>query len=761
MVRTRDWGHWGRLSVRSIKSFAALAILLTSFAAPAYATEQYPHPFQNPSLSVEARIDNVLSLMTRQEKMDFLGKSLNLPRLGIHGSADVASPPGSNGQLEGLHGVALGGPGNWGKKSPGAPGEHGGVSSIATTQFPQASGLGATWDPALLQQVAAEEGYEARYIFQRYDRGGLILRAPNADLARDPRWGRSEESFGEDPYFVGRMSTAFVKGLQGDRPKHWLTASLLKHFMANSNEDDRSGSSSNFDPRLLHEYYSFPFRMAIEQGGSHAYMASYNAVNGIPMTASPLLQELTVKLWGFDGMIDTDRTAVTYMVTRHKYFPDMEAAVAGAMHAGINQFLDEYAEPLGAALQKNLLTEAELDRSLRGVFRVLIHLGVLDPPARVPYTRIGKDAEQSPWDCAATGELALRATRESIVLLKNLPSGDSPPLLPLDAAKLKSIAVVGPRADEVDSDFYGGTPPFAITPLQGIKQRAGGNVDVRYSAAGDAAVQMARTADIAIVLIGNHPTCGAAFGHCPNPTEGKEAVDRKLIDLDPEQQRLVQDVYAANPRTAVVLISGFPYAVGWAEEHVPALVHMAHSSEQEGRALAEVLFGDYNPAGRLSVTWPQSLDQVPPMMDYDIHKGRTYMYFKGQPLYAFGYGLSYTTFEYSGLRVSSEKLPASDAVTVSIKVANTGKRAGDEVVQLYVQHLDSKVDRPREELKGFERVALRAGEVRNVRFRLEARDLAYWDVQRQAWTIEHDRVRVMIGSSSSDIKAQKVVAVTQ
>jgi beta-glucosidase len=744
-----------------MKSFGALAILLTGFAVISPASGQSPYAFQNPSLSVEERIDNVLSLMTRQEKMDFLGKSLNLPRLGIHGSGTEASPPGSGGQLEGLHGIALGGPGNWGRKSPGGPGEHGGVSTIATTQFPQASGLGETWDPALLQQVAAEEAYEARYIFQSYDRGGLILRAPNADLARDPRWGRSEESFGEDPNFVGSMSAAFVKGLQGDNPRYWLTAAMLKHFMANSNEDDRSGSSSNFDPRLLHEYYSFPFRMAIEQGGARAYMASYNAVNGIPMTASPLLQELTMKRWGFDGMIDTDRTAVTYMVTQHKYFPDMEAAVAGAVHAGINQFLDTYEPALGAALQKNLLTEADIDRNLRGVFRVLIHLGVLDPAALVSYTRIGKDGGPAPWDSPASQELALRATRESIVLLKNQRSGDSPLLLSLDAARLKSIAVVGPRADEVDSDFYGGTPPIAITPLQGITHRAGGNIDVRYSAAHDAAVELARTADVAIVLIGSHPTCGAPFGKCPNPTEGKEAVDRRQINLDPEQQRLVQDVYAANPRTVVVLVTGFPYTIGWTQEHVPAIVHMAHSSEQEGRALADVLFGDYNPAGRLSVTWPQAIEQVPPMMDYDIRHGRTYMYFKGTPLYAFGYGLSYTTFRYSDMQVSSGKLAQSGEITVSVKVANTGNRAGDEVVQMYVQHLGSKVDRPREELRAFERVSVGAGEVKDVRFRLQAKDLACWDERRHEWTIEHDRVRVMIGRSSDDIQVQKVVTVTR
>jgi beta-glucosidase len=739
-------------------------LLLTRVAgpAPALADEHYTHPFQNPALPVEARIDNVLSLLTLPEKMEFLGESLNLPRLGIHGSGSVASQPGSNGQLEGLHGIALGGPGNWGRKSPGGPGEQGGVVSITTTQFPQASGLGETWDPALLQQVARQEGYEARYIFQRYDRGGLILRAPNADLARDPRWGRSEESFGEDPYLVAVMATAFAKGLQSEASGYWLTASLLKHFMANSNEDNRDGSSSNFDGRLLHEYYSYPFGVAIQQGGADAYMASYNAVNGIPMTASPLLRELTMKWWGFDGLIDTDRTAVTYMVTQHHYFPDMESAVAGAIHAGVNQFLDKYQPALRTALDSNRITEADLDSNLRGVFRVLIHLGLLDPPGRVPYARIGTGEEEAPWDSDAARELALRVTRESVVLLKNHSPGSpgARPLLPLEAAKLKSIAVVGPRANEVNGDFYGGTPPFAITPLQGITQRVGAAVDVRYSAEHDAAVAMAKSADVAVVVVGSHPTCEAPFGHCPDPTLGKEAVDRKQISLDPEQQRLIRDVYSANPRTVVVLVTGFPYSIDWAQEHVPAIVHMAHSSEQEGRALAEVIFGDADPAGRLAVTWPRSLDQVPALMDYNIRDGRTFMYFKGKPLYVFGQGLSYTTFGYSGLRVSSARLPESAEVAVSVRVSNTGKRAGDEVVQMYVQHLGSKVPRPAQELKGFERVYLQAGETRTVELRLRARDLAYWDELGHDWVVEHDRVRVRIGSSSDDIKSEQVINVT-
>lgn len=736
---------------------AALAFLVLAWMNPAWSQQQYP--FRNPALPTEERITNVLSLMTLQEKIDLLGTSLNVERLGIHAQGSVATIPGSGGQFEGLHGVAVGGPANWGRRSPGGTGEHGGESTIATTQFPQPAGLGETWDPALVQQAGAEEGKEVRFVFQSYDRGGLLVRAPNADLARDPRWGRSEESYGEDPFLTGTMATAYVRGLQGSDPKYWLSISLVKHFLANSNEDNRSASSSNFDDRLLHEYYAAPFRMTVEDGKANAIMASYNAVNGTPMTASPLLKTLLVKQWGFNGLIDTDRGALTYMVNRHKFFPDMEHSVAGAIHAGINQFLNPYVEPLRAAMTDKLVTEADLDENLRGVFRVLIRAGLLDPPAQVKYASIKASNQPAPWDAPEVKDLVLRTTRESIVLLKNDAIDSKGPLLPLKASDLKSIAVIGPRANEVDADFYGGTPPFTITPVAGIQSEAGSGVSVRVSAKADEAVALAKASDVAIVVVGNDPVCGENFGKCSDRTEGKEAIDRKEITLNPEQETLIQNVFAANPRTIVVLVSGFPYAINWAQEHVPAIVHMAHSSEEEGRALADVLFGKYNPAGRLVVTWPSSLAQLPPMMDYNLRDGRTYMYAKEKPLYPFGFGLSYTKFRYSNLRLGSSTLKPTGEVTATVDVENTGDRAGDEVVQLYVTHQRSSVPRPQEELKGFQRITLRPRERRTVEFHVRAKDLAYWDEKLPGWRVESDGVEVLVGRSSSDIRLRKVLAV--
>lgn len=730
--------------------------LILSLCIPAlcFGQKQTKYPFQNPNLPTEQRIDNLLSLMTLQEKIDALSTDPDIPRLRVHGS----------GHIEGLHGVALGGPGGWGRIFPhgskrDAPGIKPLNEPLETTQFPQAVGLGETWDPTLLRKVATEEGYEARYIFQSSGRGGIVVRAPNLNLERDPRWGRSEESLGEDPFLVGTMGTAIVEGLQGNDHRYWQTASLLKHFVAYSNETNRGGSSSNFDARLLHEYYTLAFRMAIEQGHANAYMTSYNAVNGIPMTANPMLRNLTMNKWGFNGIICTDAGALTFMVTAHKYCPNMDGAAAAAIHAGINQFLDKYRPGMEGALSKKLITEADLDKNLRGVYRVMIRLGLLDPPSLVPFTTIKAQANiPPPWQRESTKQLALHVTEESIVLLKN--SGHQ---LPLNLSKLTSIAVIGPRADEVDLDWYSGTPPFTITPLQGIRSYVGSATKIHFAANNDkgAAVEAARSSNIAIVFVGNQPTCGMGWGHCPDPTEGKEAFDRKSIDMNSEQEKLVEDVYAANHHTIVVLVSSFPYTINWEQAHVPAILHMAHNSEVEGVAIARALFGQYDPGGRLVVTWPKSMDQLPPLMDYNIRDGRTYMYFKGSPLYPFGYGLSYTKFKYSDFHIDNSSLPAGGQTIISAKVTNSGSMPGDEVVQLYVQYPNSKVSRPRMQLVGFQRVHLDAGDSQIVRIPLKAKTIAYWDTQENRFVIEPGTIKLLLGSSSANIRLTHSLTVTE
>jgi beta-glucosidase len=719
-----------------------LGLLVLGFV-PAVA-QRSPEPFRDPSLPMEKRIDNLLSQMTLDEKIDCLGTRTGVPRLGVP----------NFGSSEGIHGVVQR------ESRPGRP-------MITTTQFPQPPGMGESWDPELVRQAGGVEGYEARFITQteKYNRQILMLWGPQADLARDPRWGRSEEVYGEDPFFNGTMVVAFTKGLQGDDPKYWQSAALLKHFLANSNENFRTSSSSDFDQRLFWEYYSVPFRMGFLEGGAKGVMASYNAWNGTPMAINPILKSIVQKEWGVD-VLSSDGGAVKLLVTSHKRFANQQQAVVACLKAGINQFLDTYKDETKAAVKDGLVSEREIDDLLRPKFRVTIRLGLLDPPEMVPYAKI-KD-EPEPWNTEKDKVVSEKIALESVVLLKNADS-----FLPLKKDSIKSIAVIGPLADSIHWDWYGGTPPHAITPLQGIKDEVGPGVTVKYATdeIGNAAVNAAKSSDVAVVVVGNDPTCGPDMAHdwhntdydgggtlpCTVPSDGREGRDRESITL--AQEQLVKQVYAVNPKTVVILVSSFPFAINWSQANVPAILHMAHSSQDEGMALAKVLFGEYNPGGRLVTTWPKSVDQLPSMMDYDIRHGRTYMYFKGEPLYPFGYGLSYTTFAYANLKTSSKELASDGSVTVSVDVTNTGSQAGDEVVQLYVKHLKSKVERPGEELKGFQRVTLKPNETKTVQIPLKASTLAYWDEKQARFKVEAEPVSVMVGSSSKDIKLTTEVRV--
>jgi len=707
--------------------------LITCLLIIESASAQYKYPFQNPALSTEERITNLLSLMTPEEKVNCLSTNPTVARLGVKGT----------GHVEGLHGLAMGLEGNWGRKTP-----------VPTTIFPQSIGMAETWDPELLKQAAAIEAYETRYMFQseKYHKGGLVVRAPNADIGRDPRWGRTEECYGEDAFFNGTMAVAYIKGLQGDDPKYWTTAALMKHFLANSNENSRDSSSSNFDERLLREYYSVPFRMGVELGGSRAYMASYNAVNGVPQTVSPMLKNMTVNEWGQNGIICTDGGAYRMLVNSHHYYPTAAEAAAGCIKAGINQFLDNYKAGVNEALQKKLISEADLDANLRGVFGVMIKLGQLDPPEMVPYAAIGKEPE--PWLSQKNRDFVRLITQKSIVLLKNDKN-----LLPLDKSKLKSIAVVGPRSAEVLQDWYSGVPPYSVSILEGVKNKVGANAIVSHTTNDNLALSMAKSAETVVVCVGNNPTGNLGWKKVDGPTEGREAVDRQSISLDSAQEALVKNLYKVNPNIILVLVSNFPYAIKWEQQNIPAIIHLTHCSQEQGNALADALCGDINPGGHLVQTWPDSLVQLPPMMDYDIRHGRTYMYIKGKPLYPFGYGLSYTTFQYSKLKTSADKLDKNGELTVTIDVKNTGNRTGDEVVQLYVSHLKSKVERPAKELKGFKRITLKAGETQTVSLKLPASSLAYWDVTKKGFVVEKDNIEVMVGSSSADVKAEKMITI--
>ncbi len=715
------------------KNFLILVFILLQLAGSAQS-----YPFQDIHLTEDARIRNLISLLTTDEKINCLSPLISVPRLGIKGTHPV----------EGLHGLAYSGPANWAVKGP---------KASPTTTFPQAIGLAEMWDPEMTQKVADWEATESRYLAQNKNFGisGLIVFAPNADLGRDIRWGRTEECYGEDPFLTGTLVTAFVKGLQGNNPVYWKTASLMKHFLANSNENNRAYNSSDFDERLFREYYSYGFYKGVTEGGSQAFMTAYNKYNGIPCIVNPVLRNVVMKDWGFRGIIATDGGAFKQLVSTHAYYSSLTLAAAACIKAGITMFLDDYKSSVKAALDQNLITEKDIEQAIYGNFRVLLKLGLLDNSSQNPNSEIGISDTIAPWTRKEAGELVRKATEKSIVMLKN-----DDMILPLKLEKIKSIAVIGPSANSVISDWYSGTPPYRVTILQGIKNEAGDKVQVRFTSGNkaDSAVIAARESDVAIVCIGNHPLShGLSWGQNYVPSDGREEIDRQAITT--EQEDLVKLVLAANPRTILVMVSSFPYAINWSKENVPAILHVSQSSQEMGNAMADILFGKVSPAGRLVQTWVSSIDQLPPILDYNIRHGRTYMYMINKSLFPFGYGLTYTNFVYSDLQTGESYLKNNELVNITFKLRNAGNFDSDEVTQLYVSFPDSKVDRPVIALKGFKRVLVHKGETVQVSIPLKASDLTYWDVEKQKFVLEPGRVRYFIGSSSEDSKLQGEVMV--
>ena len=414
------------------------------------------------------------------------------------------------------------------------------------------------------------------------------------------------------------------------------------------------------------------------------------------------------------------------------------------------QFLDVYKPYIEEALEKGLLTEKDIDKAIRGNLYVALRLGLLDgKDSADPYKNIGTiPNEVPPYEREEAKQLAREVTAKSVVLLKN-----SKNLLPLNASKLKKIAVIGPYADKIVQDWYSGTPAYEITILEGIRNAVkDGQTEVIYATnnAIDEAVNAAREADVAVVCVGNHPYgTRPDWFFCPVPSDGREAVDRKSLMLPDED--LLKQVYKANPNTILVLVSSFPYTINWSQENLPAILHITHCSQEQGNGLADVLFGKVNPSGHTTQTWVKDITDLPDMMDYDIRNGRTYMYYKDDVLYPFGYGLSYTTFDYQQIKsVKQDK----DKVTVTVLVKNSGSRDGEEVVQLYASYPESKVERPMKQLRAFSKVPIAAGDTKEVVLDIPKEDFAYWDEIQDKFVVEPGKVKLLIGASSADIRLE-------
>jgi beta-glucosidase len=694
----------------------SLSICLCSASAQDAARPAY----LDPSKPMEQRVNDLLGRLTLEEKAQQLNHlNTGVPRLGI---------PAWGLWNQTLHGV-------WSKQP--------------TTLFPAPIAMGATWDPALVHTITNAMSDEARALYNAGADGprakmGLVYRSPVINISRDPRWGRIQEVFSEDPYLTGRMGVAYIKGLQGDDPHYLKVAATVKHFAVNNVETNRKSLSASVDERNLMEFWLPHWKAAIIEGHAQSVMASYNAINGAPDAINKyLLTDILRGQWKFDGFVTDDLGGVNLLVAGHHYTEDPVVATALAIKAGCDSDDIQYETNIPLAVKRGLLTMADVDRALGRVLRVGFRLGVYDPPEGNPYSKITTSVVRSPEHL----QLSLQTALESMTLLSNHND-----FLPLDKKTLKSVAVIGPAGDTgYETGNYYGTPARKVGPLQGLKEALGPSVNVQYEqgagfveipdpAAIARAADLARKSDVAILFLGTSLK-----------VEG-ESRDRRNLDLPGAQEQLLEAVYAANPKTVLVLMHAGPLAVTWANDHLPAILDAWYPGEDGGTAIAQVLLGDYNPGGHIPYTVYASLDGVPPQNEYDVTKGFTYLYFKGVPLYPFGYGLSYTQFTYSNLKLSQTATHATGQVTVTFDLQNSGKRKGAEVAQLYVHQQKSNVVQPIKSLRGFQRVELEPGETKHISLDLPASQLSYYDVVTKKFIVAPGMFDVLIGSSAEDIR---------
>jgi beta-glucosidase len=672
-------------------------------------------PYQNPKLPVNERVNDLISRMTMAEKISQLGS--RTPAIGRFGIAEY------NYWNEALHGV---------------------VDTGKTTSFPQAIALSSTWNRDLIFEVANAISDEARVVGRLHGKG-LTYWCPVINMSRDPRWGRAEETYGEDPYLTGEIATSFIRGMQGNDSRYLKTVATVKHFACNNVDVNRHSISSDVDERSLMEYYLPAFKKCVTRSGVYSVMNTYNAVNGVPGPVNRrLLTNILRNEWGFDGFVVSDCDAVNDVFSGHHYVQTAPEATALSMHSGTDLNCGyTYQYYMNSVLESGLLAPEEIDTALSRVLKSRFLLGEFDPPGMVPYSSIPDSA----LDSQQHRDLALTAAREAIVLLKNRDA-----ILPLNRDSLTRIAVIGPNADWVQLGGYSGTPAVWVPPLHGIIKRfAGPGKRVDYSLGcslyGPAdstlmseAETAAKNADVAVVV------CGTDLQWAV------EEKDRVTLDLPGVQDTLIKRVLAANPRTVIVIVSGFPFSLNQLADSVPGIIMAWYDGQAQGLAIADVLFGDYNPGGKLTSTWYKSVSDLPPMDHYDIKENRTYQYFSGTPLYPFGYGLSYTTFQYSHLVTSSPSMNPADSVKVTATVKNSGKVAGDEVVQLYIRHTGSSFTRPLKELKGFQKVSLQPGDSSVVTFWLGYGELAFYDEGSKSFAVDSDTIELMIASSSEDVR---------
>lgn len=836
--------------------------LLWAVAMAATTATAQTEAYKDASLSFHERAKDLVSRMTLDEKINQVGhRTLDITRLGVKGY---------NYWNEALHGVAR--------------------SGVATS-FPSSRAMSSTWNLDLIFKCAEATANEARW-YNKNKGKGLIYWCPTINMSRDPRWGRDEENYGEDPYLTGRIAVEYIKGMQGNDEKYFKTIATAKHFAANNFEGGRHNTSSNMDMRNLREYYLPAFEMAVKEGNVRSIMSAYNRLNEIPCCANKeLLIDILRTEWGFNGFVVSDCDALDdiWMSNKHGYVATGEEASALSMKNGEDLNCGEtFQEYCKSAINKGLMTEADIDSALVRVFEARFSVGEFD--SNNPFANAG----DGKLECDEHRALALQASREAIVLLKNQDN-----TLPLDASKINKIAVIGPYGNAIQLGGYSGTPTYQKTILSAVadavgydisssstieaekfdSKKAKGDVDnagigniqngdifiynnvdfgngkskLDYSYAGrygnrqltiridnatsgqivyqetlpatannwttfktksiDLSEEVkAITGKHTVYLIFNKlasaddgnkyiinidwfkfynegdssPTAlgnkvmyaqGCDVGGTKNQTLFDEAVamakeadyvilalgtdlntsdeshDRKSLNLPGAQQQLLETVYAANKKTIAVLVTCSSLTINWAQENIPAIMSAWYDGQEQGQAISDVIFGNYNPGGKLTTTWYNSVSDLPSdLTNYDIRGAKyTYMYHDKTPLYPFGFGISYTTYNYSNLKVSKQSLAAGEEITVSADITNTGKHAGAEIVQLYV-HVNSSIERPIKQLVGFARVELEAGETKTVSIPVKHEQLSYYNETTHTFDVEQGAVDILVGASSADIR---------
>ncbi len=828
-----------------------LPLLLLSLSFSAFCQEIW----KDETKSFEERTDDLISKMTIDEKIDLLRSiSPKNDRLGIdrfyHGN-------------EALHGVVR--PGRF-------------------TVFPQAIGLASMWDDELLYQISTAISDEARGRWNELEEGKkqynlyadlLTFWSPTINMARDPRWGRTPETYGEDPFLSGVLGTAFVKGLQGNDKKYIKVVSTPKHFACNNEEHNRFSCNAEISEKQLREYYLPAYEMCVKDGKAEAIMASYTSINGIPSCCNPwLLNKVLREDWGFNGYVVSDCGGVGHIIHSHKFVKSPETAAMLAIKAGLDLECGDYIyiQPLKKAYEMGMVSEDDINLAAKRLLLSRMKLGLFDSDRNNPYRHI----DPSVVGCEKHQALALESARKSIVLLKNENR-----ILPINN-KIKSIAVVGNNAAHCEFGDYSGTPTVEpVSVLKGIQEIAGKNVKINYAEWKSASDEtdfveakyfpdglnakyysglnfdeliFERDEPYIYFEPGNqapHPSIpvdhmsaiwsgklipdvtgdyifkinvtgseigfyingekinkdGVSYKNMPvrleagksydmmvkyrlqrdigavvslkwkkpdskkkyifedacnvasnsdivvavmgiNKNYEQEGRDRSYLTLPEEQIDFLKAIYSVNRNVVLVLVSGSSMAINWEQDNLPAIVDAWYGGEFGGKAVAEVLFGKYNPAGRLPLTFYKDMAQLPPFDDYDITKGRTYKYFNGEPLYPFGFGLSYTSFDYSNLVVNEKE----SSIEVNFKVRNSGKVSGDEVPQVYVRIKDYEGESPIKELKGFKRINLAKGETKDVSIEIPKEQLRFWSDERKCFVTTKVIPEIFVGSSSTDIR---------